>query len=105
MDYIPRPGNGAGMEEEIMGNSVRAVVSLRIYSRPYFVLRAMGQTALFARIYDERCKIGLHKAGGLSAGWDLTAPGGGGKERDGIIARRKKEHGAGNKKGELPACV
>jgi len=49
MDYIPRPGNGAGMEEEIMGNSVRAVISLRIYSRPYFVLRAMGQTVLLAR--------------------------------------------------------
>lgn len=42
MDYIPRSGDGAGMEEKITGNSVRAAIILMIYGRPYFVLRTIG---------------------------------------------------------------
>lgn len=98
MDYIPRPGDGAGMEEKIIGNSVRAVISLRIYGCPYFI--SAGS------VPDSRACADIWFPPGIGlSGRSFDSPGRGGKERNGIIAWREKEYGAGDKKGELPACV
>ncbi|MCI8785681.1 MAG: hypothetical protein HFI84_03350 [Eubacterium sp.] len=71
------------LEETIIGNSVRAVISLSDLYLPlfYFIKRWAEWRGKFE-----------------GSAW-------GGKERNGIVAQRKKEHGAGGKERELPACV